>query len=90
MGDRIDIILTAQQIEEIKNIKAATRYEAMDAVARILNARTGQRRTWGCTTRKNIIIDDHTHADITYSKGKVKELWYYTDNDTYYNPLKIK
>lgn len=92
-NQRIDIILTAQQIEDIKNIKVATRYEAMDAVARILNAKTGQRTTWGCTTRKTIIIDNHTTADITFSKGKVKDIQYYDrrrDDCVFYNPLKIQ
>ena len=90
MTSKIIITLTAQQIAAIKGIEAATRYEAMDAVARILNAKTGQRGTWA-SSRKTIIIDSNTHADITFSKGKVKQIYYYDNHyDISYEPIKIK
>lgn len=85
MNDRVDIVLTNWQIEAIEAIRATTRYEAMDKVAEILGAKLGQHRTWGCTTRKTIIIDKTTTADITFSKGRVKDLQYYSTDDVFYN-----
>lgn len=86
----LNINLTTEQVEALKAIQTKTRYEALDKVAEILGARFGQRRTWGGTTRKQIIIDANTTADITYSKGKVKYLEFYTRlDDTMYLPYKI-
>lgn len=77
MKEHIEIPVTREQILEIKNITASTRYEALDKVANILGAKIGYRGTWGGTTRKTIVIDNFTSADITYSKGKVVDLSYY-------------
>lgn len=90
MAERITITLTAEQMNAIKGIEAKTRYEALDKVAEILNARTGQRGTWS-SSRKTIIIDDHTHADITFSKGKVTKVEYYDNgHEKWYEPIDIK
>lgn len=84
------INLTEEQAAALKGIQTKTRYEALDRVAEILGARFGQRRTWGGTTRKTIIIDADTTADITYSKGKVKYLEFYTrEPDTMYLPYEV-
>lgn len=75
---RIDrtIEITDEQYASIKNLTAATRYEALDAVAKILGLRTAQRATWS-SSRKTIIYDANTIADITYRKGKVVSLEFY-------------
>ena len=88
--NRITVNLTNEQMTSIKNIEAKTRYEAMDKVAKILNAKTGQRGTWS-STRKTIIIDKNTHADITFSKGKVTKVEYYdNEHEKSYMPINIK
>jgi hypothetical protein len=86
----VTVTLTNEQMTAIKNIEAKTRYEAMDKVAKILNAKAGQRGTWS-SSRKTIIIDENTHADITFSKGKVTKVQYY-DNayEKNYMPIDIK
>ena len=75
---RIDrtIEITDEQYAAIKNLTAATRYEALDAVAKILGLRTAQRATWS-SSRKTIIYDNNTIASITYKKGKVVSLEFY-------------
>ena len=84
-----EINLTNEQVKEIQDITAKTRYEALDKVAKILNAKTAQRGTWA-SSRKTIVIDEHIHADITFSKGKVTKLEYYTNDERYFKPLDIK
>jgi nitric oxide synthase oxygenase domain/subunit len=75
---RIDktIEITDEQYMAIKNLTTATRYEALDAVANILGLRTAQKATWS-SSRKTIIYDANTIADITYRKGKVVSLEFY-------------
>ena len=89
MMERKNINLTNEQIAAIQGISAKTRYDALEQVAKVLGVRTGQRATWA-SSRKTIIIDDTTHADITFSKGKVVRLEYYSTEDIFYQPLDIK
>lgn len=89
MMERIKINLTNEQIAAIQSISAKTRYDALEQVAKVLGVRTGQRATWA-SSRKTIIIDDKTHADISFSKGKVVTLEYYSTEDIFYQPLDIK
>ena len=87
---KMDINLTIEQVEALKAVQTKTRYEALDKVAEILGAKFGQHRTWGGTTRKTIIIDKNTTADISFSKGKIKQLEFYTrEPDISYNPYKL-
>ena len=88
--NRIIVKLTDEQMTAIKNVEAKTRYEAMDKVAKILNAKTAQRGTWS-STRKTIIIDENTHAEIKFSKGKVSNVEYYDNQyEKNYMPIDIK
>lgn len=87
---RIEINLTNEQVSSLQSIEAKTRYEAMELVAKVLGVTTGQRGTWS-SSRKTIIIDDTTHADITFSKGKVTKIQYYDNNhEKLYSPISIK
>jgi hypothetical protein len=79
---KLQIDVSHEQIDPIRNITASTRYEAMEQVAAILGKHTGTRGTWS-STRKTIIIDNVTTAEITFSKGKVKDLQYYDHTDNY-------
>ena len=72
----LTISITDEQYAAIKNLTAATRYEALEGVAKILGLRTGQKATWS-SSRKTIIYDANTIADITYRKGKVVSLEFY-------------
>lgn len=85
---KLQINVSQEQIDAIRNVTAHTRYEAMEQVAAILGKHTGQRGTWA-SSRKTIIIDDVTTAEITFSKDKVKALQYFdhTDNYVMYNTL---
>ena len=69
--------MTNEQIKAIKEIKVANRYEAMEQVAKILNAKTTQKATWA-SNRKVILIDKETWAEITVSKGKIKYIEFYS------------
>ena len=69
MYKEIEIPVTREQIIEIKNIKASTRYEALDKVAEILGAKIGYRKTWGGTTRKTIVIEGNTVDKINKIRG---------------------
>lgn len=92
MTEKITITLTNEQMTAIKNIEATTRYEAMDKVAKILGAKTGQKATWA-SSRKTIVIDKETIAEIKFSKGKVLEVqYYYKGNGEFksYEPINIK
>lgn len=87
---KVTVKLTNEQMTELKNIEAKTRYEAMDKVAKILNATTTQCGTWS-SSKKTIVIDENTHAEITFSKGKVTKIEYF-DNELkkFYMPIDIK
>ena len=85
---KLQINVSQEQIAAIGSITAPTRYEAMEQVAAILGKPTGQRGTWA-SSRKTIIINDVTTAEITFSKGKVKALQYFDHPGNYvmYNTL---
>ena len=92
MNERITITLTDDQMKALKAIEVETRYEAMEEVAKILGAKTAQKRTWS-SSRKTIIIDKDTICEISFSKGKVLELQYYYKGEEYYkgyNPIDVK
>ena len=74
-----DIVLTDSQLEAIKNIKATTRYEALEAVAQVLGIKVGRRNTWASTRMTLINEELQVSVDISYSKklGIVKAIWYY-------------
>ena len=87
---KVTVKLTNEQMTELKNIEAKTRYEAMDKVAKILNATTGYCSTWS-KTKKTIVIDENTHAEITFSKGKVTKIEYFDIGfKKFYMPIDIK
>lgn len=91
MNERITITLTDDQMKALKAIEVKTRYEALDKVAEVLGAKTAPKRTWA-SSRKTIIIDSETIADISFSKGKVKQVEFYSvgKNFKFYNPIDVK
>lgn len=73
--------LTNEQLKAIENIEAATRYEAMEKVAEILNIKTGYGRGWEKAV-KEIKVNEEIKADITYKKGKVVRISFYGIHNT--------
>lgn len=82
--------ITDEQLNEIKNIQATKRLEALYQVAEILNAPITETAMLGIVNScKKIYIDKTTIADITYSKGKVKELMFWDFTNNFYPQIKI-
>lgn len=84
--------ITDEQINKIKEIRAESRYDAIDQVAQILNAKTVQTAALAIVAAgKKIYINETTIGDITYTKGKVKtfELWDFKSEKFFYYEIKI-
>lgn len=84
--------ITDEQINKIKEIRAESRYDAIDQVAMILSTKTVQTATLAIVAAgKKIYINETTIGDITYSKGKVMtfELWDNKSEKFFYHEIKI-
>ena len=84
--------ITDEQISKIKEIRAESRYDAIDQVAMILGTKTVQTATLAIVAAgKKIYINETTIGDITYSKGKVMtfELWDNESEKFFYHEIKI-
>lgn len=84
--------ITDDQVQQIKEIRAESRYDAIDQVAEILNTKTVQTAALAIVAAgKKIYINETTIGDITYSKGKVKtfELWDFKSEKFFHHEIKI-
>lgn len=84
--------ITDDQVKQIKEIRAESRYDAIDQVAKILNTTTVQTAALAIMAAgKKIYINETTVGDITYSKGKVMtfELWDMKSEKFFYHEIKI-
>ena len=85
------VTFTSEEMNSIKAINTASRAEAMEQVAEIINRENRYSAKYNLVrSSKEIVIDETMIATITYSKGKVKSVDFLDIDNPFFAIVKIK